>query len=206
MTQGVNPWVMFQQIARVPTPDQINKADQTKSQWSVSAQGSYSPEDVFFDTQDRHHHSGQINVKFPQHWEPMLQEFIAKNPRFRSLQDLVRTAIVHQMVYEAMREQLLGQAGTVQAPILISEVIDNATAALNAQYDAWERRIKTFEAMCQRMEKAGDVDGLATELNKYDGDINETDMIPHYHQQFLRIVGKYNGILNVMISERKNAA
>lgn len=205
-TQSGNPWQTFMQAPRLPTPDLIKAADKTKNQWSVQAQVAYSPDDVFYESQDRHHHSGQINVKFPQHWEPMLQEFIAKSPRYRSLQDLVRTALVHQMVYEAMRDVVTGTGTSIKAPILISEIIDNATAAVTAQYDAWERRLVLFEKMCERMVQANDVDGLADELAKYDGDVRETDMLPHFHHKWMRLVGKYTGILSAMQAERNAAA
>lgn len=193
-------WGQFARIARVPDPSTIAKANQVVSQWSLQSSQQYDPDITFHDSQDRHHHSMQINVKFPANWDGMLNEFIAKSPRFRSLQDFVRTAIVHQMVYEGMREELVAQDPTVRPPIVLSEVIDNQMMSRTMQYDAWEKRIKSFCAMCDRMVAAEDIDGLTEELNKYDTvDLEETDMIPYYHDKFREAVDTYNSQLATLV-------
>lgn len=63
--------------------------------------GAYSPDDFYVASTNQHDHSETVQLKLPKHVKALANQFVNNEeiPAYRSVNDLVRDAMVHRMQY-----------------------------------------------------------------------------------------------------------
>lgn len=143
----------------------------TQSMFNLTNGTSYDRDGIYAHSTDQKGHYEQVRVKVTPSIEAELAQFVASKTRdYRTIEDFVRNAIVHQLHYEYTK--VWPQAG----PVITAEIMMSDVNRQNAKIQAWDMVIKSVADTGETLLAHGALEELGEMLTKYDQDFVNMDL------------------------------
>lgn len=144
---------------------------------------TYDRDSIYAVSTDRQGHYERVSVKVQPAIEAEIAQLVAAKVRdYKTREDFIRNAIIHQLHYEYMQ----GSA-PMAGPVLTAEMMQTTVGRYQKLVETWEATIRNFADTGEALLNAGATEELGELLTKYDQDFVDTDL-PVVKQQELQEV------------------
>jgi len=141
-------------------------AAQRQSMWNVLKGAGYNIDDVYSHSTDDKGHYERVRVKLSPALEAMLAEIVTHDPRYRTIEDVIRDALVHRVHY-------LRTLAPAIPPMVTHEMMTSRLNKEQLNIEMWENVIRALKTTCEAYLQAGALEELGNLLTQYDQDFHE---------------------------------
>jgi hypothetical protein len=149
-------------------PPQANTA---QSLFNLTKGSAYDRDEIYAHSTDTKGHYEQVRVKITPSVEAEIAELVASKVRgYRTPEDFIRNAVVHQLHYEITMGRSNGQS-VITAEMRMSE-LNRYNALIRSWSDTIQATMETGESLLA----AGALEELGELLTRYDQDFENQDL------------------------------
>lgn len=148
-----------------------NQAQSTASLFNLTKGTAYDRDAIYAHSTDNKGHYEQVRVKLTPSIEAEIAELVASKLRgYRTLEDFIRNAIVHQLHYE------MTNVWPQAAPVITAEMRQADLNRQQALIASWTATIEATRETGEALLAAGALEELDNLLARYDQDFENQDL------------------------------
>lgn len=143
-----------------------------RSMFALAKGNTYDITEVYSHSSDDKGHSDSVRVKFPTMVEPIIHEVMNTDPRYKSVHDFVRDAVMHRLHYYS-----INGVPDIEEDLAFQR-LSVATARMAERSRGWAMLVEQVKLAGEAMLKDGDLIGLGDFLAVNYTD-EEMEKLPH---------------------------
>jgi len=145
--------------------------NKTQSLFNLTKSAAYDRDAIYSHSTDSKGHYEQARVKITPSMEAEIAELVASKLRgYRTVEDFIRNAIVHQLHYE------MTNVWPQAASVITAEMRQSELNRDQARIDSWAITINSTMEVGEALLAAGALEELGSLLTRYDQDFENQDL------------------------------